>query len=111
MANERAKDHWDKACAWFAVAADAQDQGEVNNAIVCTGLGELALHLARFAVDNHALIAGIDENAPINPASPLGAGGAAVWGAVSPPPLPAHIAAQVRQAAHMAAQIRQGEIG
>jgi hypothetical protein len=101
--NERAKDYWDKACAWFAVATDAQDQGEVNNAIVCTGLGELALKLARFAADNHALVAGIDENAPINPANPVGSGGAPVWGAgpMPPPPLPAHIAAQ----------IRQGEIG
>jgi hypothetical protein len=111
MANERAKDHWDKACQYLEDAHQASVDGEINQAIVCTGLGELALKLAAFAADHHALVAGIDENAPINPASPVGAGGAAVWGAVSPPPLPAHIAAQVRQAAHMAAQIRQGEIG
>jgi hypothetical protein len=94
--NERAQAHWDNANEFATHANQALNDGKINEAITCTGLAELSLKLAQFAYDHHALVAGIDEDKPINPANPVGAGGAPVWGAMPPPPLPAHIAAQVR---------------
>ena len=48
-----------------------------------TGLGELALKLATFCVNNHALVVGIDEQM-VDPRHPPGMGGPKVWGAAVP---------------------------
>lgn len=88
--NERAKNHYDNACVWLQDAEQCLKDGEINQAIVCTGLGELAVKLAAFCVDNHVLVAGLDVDEPVDPRHPPGMGGPKVWGASTGPPLPAH---------------------
>jgi hypothetical protein len=60
----------------------------VNDAIKFTGFGELALKLAQFCVDNHALVAGIDEDAPLSHRDSTPGFGPKAWGG---PPVPKHI--------------------
>jgi hypothetical protein len=77
--NERAKTHYDNAVTWLKMSDDSRLEGDINQAICCTGLGNLSLELARFCTEHHALVAGIDESAPIDPRHPPGMGGADVW--------------------------------
>jgi phage gp36-like protein len=78
--NARARTHYDNACEWLDDAADCAARGEINLAVVNTGLAAAATDLARFAAENHALVAGIDEDVP-DVRQPMS--GAKVWG---PPP-------------------------
>jgi hypothetical protein len=93
--NERAKFHYDKACKYLD---DAVASESVNDAIKLTGFAEAALKLAQFCVDNHALVAGIDEDAPLNPQDSRG--GPRLWGG---PPVPQHIqqAEQTKREQHL----------
>lgn len=83
--NEIAKVMWDISTTYLEAAQADQD---VNAAICYTGIGELALKAAQFAVNNPALVAGIDEYAPPVPAgTPVPAGptqGPKFWGAPGP---------------------------
>jgi hypothetical protein len=82
--NEIAKAHWDLALSWLEAADQAED---INNTIAYTGQAECALKMAQFAVDNPALVAGIDEFAPPMPSAPVPAGpsgGPKFWGAPGP---------------------------
>lgn len=81
--NEIAKAHYDLAVAWLSAADQADD---INSTIAYTGQAECALKMAQFAVDNPALVMGIDEFAPPMPNanSPVPAGptqGPKFWGA------------------------------
>lgn len=83
--NGIAKAHWDLAMAWIKHADDTED---INTTIAYTGMAEFALKAAQFAVNNPALVAGIDEFAPPGPkpGSPIPAGpstGPKFWGAPS----------------------------
>jgi hypothetical protein len=64
MMNERAKTHYDNACIFHGMALEHADQGHVNLAVAYNGLASVATELARFAAENHALVAGIDEDFP-----------------------------------------------
>jgi|tagenome__1003787_1003787.scaffolds.fasta_scaffold10150989_1 hypothetical protein len=82
--NEIAKAMWDTAIAHLEAAQADED---VNIAICNTGIGELALKAAQFAVNNPALVAGIDEYAPPMPGGAIPAGptqGPKFWGAPGP---------------------------
>lgn len=78
--NERARNHYDKALEWIAKAEDAAGKGDSNASIVATSIVVARKELAQFCVDNQALVAGIDDKAPINPKSPAEIGGAKPWG-------------------------------
>jgi hypothetical protein len=82
--NERAKAHYDQAVAWVAAAEQAAADGESNAAVVATGIATARIDLGRFCVENHALVSGIDDQAPIDPRNPVG-GGAKLWMGPSPP--------------------------
>lgn len=79
--NQQAKALYDKAIGYL----DAADEIEDSTSCMCyTAMGQLALDAARFALENHALVMGIDENAiPEQPSafSPAPTGGPKVWGA------------------------------
>jgi hypothetical protein len=80
--NEIARGYWDLAEQWIAHADNVDD---INNTIAYTGMAECALKLARFAVENPALVMGVDEFAPPGPGnSPAPRGpteGPKFWGA------------------------------
>jgi hypothetical protein len=78
--NERAHTHYNNACIFQGVAKEHADAEDVNLAIAYTGLATLSIELARFAAENHAMVAGIDEDFP-----DVREQGPKVWG---PPPLP-----------------------
>lgn len=84
--NERAKAHYDNACEFQQSALDAPTFEEK---MTFTNLGELSVKLAQFCVDNHALVAGIDEELS-HPDSVRE--GARPWGG---PPLPDHVRASL----------------
>jgi hypothetical protein len=87
----------------MAEAEKLAGEGGPKGAIVCTGLSNAARELAWFCVDNHALVAGIDKDMPIQPShmtQPAG-GGRGVWGGPpkpgtpqAGPPLSSHIVAE-----------------
>jgi hypothetical protein len=81
--NERARDHYDNACEFQQSAMDA---ATFEDAMKWTNLGELSVKLAQFCVDNHALVAGIDED--LVPSQSDSVGNPSVWGG---PPIPEHI--------------------
>lgn len=79
--NEVAKALWDTSTVWLQHAHDVDD---INTTIAYTGLAEIALQQAQFAVNNPDLVMGLDaipqpdENtpAPIGPTQ-----GPRFWGA------------------------------
>lgn len=86
--NNVARKHYSDAVEYLRIADDASD---ATTAIACTGMGQLAMELAKFAVANHALVTGIDEGAAEpqpanmpgiqqNPQSPAPMGGPKLWG-------------------------------
>jgi hypothetical protein len=84
--NEIAKALWDISVAWLQHADKADD---INTTIAYTGLAEIALQQAQFAVNNPSLVLGQDE-LPLPPgatvAPPLPPGptqGPRFWGAPS----------------------------
>lgn len=85
--NKIAKEYWDLAVQWLAHADASTD---INNTIAFTGQAECALKMATFAVENHALVSGIDEFAPPpmpGPNSPVPSQpsqGPKFWGAPTP---------------------------
>jgi hypothetical protein len=81
--NSKARAHYDKALEWVDHAEIAALGGDSNAAVVATGIASARTELARFAVENHALVMGIDDQAPISPQSPVG-GGAKLWGPAPP---------------------------
>jgi hypothetical protein len=80
--NEKARNHYDEAVSWHQSAQEDAKNGEVNQAVVATGIADTAIGLARFCVENHALVRGIDDEAQIDPKSPVG--GAKLWRGPSP---------------------------
>lgn len=99
--NERALSHYNNACHWLQQAVEAES---VNDAIKFTGFTDASIKLAIFCVENHALVAGVDEAQPLSQMTqfPPGYGGPRPWGGapavptyaglhqqyVSPPPPP-----------------------
>jgi hypothetical protein len=82
--NEIAKELWDLSVQWLDAADHADD---INTTIAYTGMSEIALQQAQFAVNNPTLVMGQDE-LPLPPgvtvAPPLPPGptqGPRVWGA------------------------------
>ena len=73
--NEKAKQLWDMATQHLESACETDD---AELAACYTSIGELALKAAQFALNNPALVLGIDESQI--PGMPIGA-----------PPLPGHI--------------------
>jgi hypothetical protein len=80
--NEIAKGLWDLSVQWLAHADKVDD---LNSTIAYTGMAEIALQQAQFAVNNPELVAGLDglplppEGGPV----PLGpTQGPRLWGAV-----------------------------
>jgi len=61
--NARAKGHYDDSCEWLRQAVESES---VNDAIKFTGFAEVAIKLAVFAVENHALVAGIDTGTELS---------------------------------------------
>lgn len=59
--NDIAKALWDKACKHLK---DAEEVGDINSAICHTGMGELALKLASFALAAPNLVAGQEDYLP-----------------------------------------------
>ena len=82
--NERAKTHYDNACIFQGIALEHADKGEINPAVAYTGLATVSIELARFAAENHALVAGIDEDFP-DVQQPTQQG-PKLWGGPPPPP-------------------------
>lgn len=87
--NNVARQHYTDAVDYLQAAANTED---LTTAIACTGMASASIELAKFAVDNHALVTGIDTGIPEpvpatmpgiqqNPASPAPAGGPQLWGA------------------------------
>lgn len=81
--NEIAKALWDTSNQYLEAA---QAEADVNISICYVSIGELALKSAQFAVNNPALVAGVDEFAPPGPqpGSTVPAGptqGPKFWGA------------------------------
>lgn len=56
--NEIAKGLWDLSVAWLKAADDATD---TNSTICYTGMAEIALQQAQFAVNNPMLVGGAPE--------------------------------------------------
>jgi hypothetical protein len=79
--NEIAKTLWDKSLDWLQ---HAHDVGDVNTTIAYTGMAEIALQQAQFAMDHPELVLGLDAlpkptgNTPV-PAGPMQ--GPRLWGA------------------------------
>jgi hypothetical protein len=80
--NEVAKAMWDKAVTYLDAAVDTD---EINSAICYTGIGELSLKMAQFAVEQPWLVGGAEEagipmpqqDSPV-PSAPMT--GPKVWG-------------------------------
>lgn len=85
--NERALTHYNNACTWLQNAVEAES---INEAIKLTGFVEQSINLAKFCVENHALVAGIDTDQPLSQMTQWqpGMGGPRPWGG---PPLPPHM--------------------
>lgn len=89
--NETAKGLWDKALDHLESAETVED---APSSMVYTALGQLSLDLARFAVENHALVMGIDPyGPPVSGETPSGTPGGfrggptegpKLWGAPTP---------------------------
>jgi hypothetical protein len=80
--NEIAKANWDLAIVWMEHAADKDT--DINSTIAYTGLAELALKAAQFAVNNPELVAGLDmlPKPDANTPAPVGpTQGPRLWGA------------------------------
>ena len=82
--NERARTLFNNACIWLQEAADSES---VNEAIRLTSQGELAVKLAIFAVENHALVNGLDPDQALSQMTqypvagfPPGYAGSQPWG-------------------------------
>jgi hypothetical protein len=80
--NEIAKANWDLAIVWMEHAAD--EDTDINSTIAYTGLAELALKAAQFAVNNPELVMGLDmlPRPDANTPPPVGpTQGPRLWGA------------------------------
>lgn len=82
--NETARSHYNNACLWLQQAVEAES---VNEAIKLTGFCEAAIKLAIFAVENHALVNGLDPDQALSqmtqypvPGFPPGYSGPQPWG-------------------------------
>jgi hypothetical protein len=77
MMNDTAKALYDRAIRYL----DNADEIEDSTSCMCyTAMGQLALDAARFALDNHALVRGIDEDSVPVGVSPEPTGGPKLWG-------------------------------
>lgn len=85
MMNERALTNFNLATEYMNEAVTAQREGQINDAIALTGFVGAALDLARFCVENHALVAGVDEDvADVN--HPNERANSGLWGGMPMPP-------------------------
>lgn len=83
--NNVAKGHYDNSVAWLNLADETED---LTTQLAYASCANVALGLAWFAVQNHAVVIGIDEGLPgpvmqphhQNPATPAPVGGPKVWG-------------------------------
>jgi (p)ppGpp synthase/HD superfamily hydrolase len=81
MLNERALEHYEQAVVLLTTACAEGQDNETSH--VFAHLASVAIQLAEFAVNNHPLIAGIDEDlVPDRQMTHQAPGG--VWGAVPP---------------------------
>lgn len=81
--NNEAKTHYDNAVHYLESADEIEDS---TSCMCYTAMGQLSLELAKFALANHALVRGIDEDAipaQPSPVSPAPTGGPRVWGAAT----------------------------
>jgi hypothetical protein len=76
--NSKAKAHYDDAVNWLQAAATAATEGQTNSAVIAAQIAEASTRLASFCVENHALVMGIDDEAPVNPQQVPG--GVKLWG-------------------------------
>ena len=81
MLNERAREHYNQAVTLLTKACSTDITTKETH--MFAHLASVAIELAKFAVDNHALIAGIDED--LVPDHPTHQALSGLWGAVPPP--------------------------
>jgi hypothetical protein len=80
--NEKAKNHYDLGVVWLQAAVEAASKQQINAAIAATGIATACKDFAQFCVDNHALVNGVPDDAPISVRS--AGGGPKLWGPVPP---------------------------
>jgi hypothetical protein len=75
--NERAKNHYENAVHFMTAACQSEDYEQT---VMFTELVKASLELAHFCVTNHALVSGVDTDAPIQPGQPNLEGTQKMWG-------------------------------
>jgi hypothetical protein len=81
MLNERAREHYEQSVTLLTKACSTDITIEETH--MFAHLASVAIQLAAFAVKNHPLIAGIDED--LVPDHPTHQAPSGLWGAVPPP--------------------------
>lgn len=84
--NSKAKQHYDNAAALLSLCDSAGDDGAAqytaSQVLALAARAEAEISCAHFAVENHALVMGIDTDVlPAQPGLPGAMSGPKVWGA------------------------------
>lgn len=79
--NDRARQHFDNAVAFQDLAMQHLESDQLNHAMLFNGLATVSIKLAKFCVENHLLVSGIEPDDPMTQVSQSTQQPQAVWGA------------------------------